>query len=115
MTLLRASITALLLVSIVACTTSPNAITVKTAHKLVQNERNKANLEKKELTLASGDTMIYLEGGNVKGEPLLLIHGFGANKDNFLRLAKQLGDYHLIIPDLLGFGESSKPQRLTTS
>ncbi|MCD6251477.1 MAG: alpha/beta hydrolase [Psychrobacter sp.] len=110
MTLLRASITALLLASVVGCTT-PNTVTVNTAQKLVQYERNKADLEKKVFTLASGDTMTYLEGGNLNGEPLLLIHGFGANKDNFTRIAKELGDYHLIIPDLLGFGESSKPQQ----
>ncbi|WP_201597730.1 alpha/beta fold hydrolase [Psychrobacter vallis] len=109
MTLLRASITALLLVAVVACTTAPNTLAVNTTQKLVQYERNKANLEKKVLTLASGDTMTYLEGGNLNGEPLLLIHGFGANKDNFTRIGKELGDYHLIIPDLLGFGESSKP------
>lgn len=108
MTLLRASITILLLAAVVGCTT-PNTVTVNTAQKLVQYERNKADLEQKVFTLASGDTMSYLEGGNMAGAPLLLIHGFGANKDNFTRIAKELGDYHLIIPDLLGFGESSKP------
>ena len=53
--------------------------------------------------------MVYAENGNVAGEPLLLIHGFGGNKDNFTRIARQLEVYHLIIPDLLGFGASSKP------
>ena len=109
MTLKRLSLVALFSLSVIACTTAPNTLAVNATQKLIQFERNKAKLEKKVLTLASGDTMTYLEGGNINGEPLLLIHGFGANKDNFLRVAKALGDYHLIIPDLLGFGESSKP------
>lgn len=50
----------------------------------------------------------YLEGG--RGEPLLLIHGFGATKDNFTRVAAYLTPhYRVLIPDLPGFGDSSKP------
>ncbi|MER1973104.1 MAG: alpha/beta hydrolase, partial [Psychrobacter alimentarius] len=109
MTLKRLSLVALFSLSVVGCTTTPNTLAVNATQKLIQFERNKANLEKKVLTLASGDTLTYLEGGNINGEPLLLIHGFGANKDNFTRIAKELSDYHLILPDLLGFGESSKP------
>ena len=109
MTLKRLSLVALFSLSVIACTTAPNTLAVNATQKLIQFERNKAKLEKKVLTLASGDTMTYLEGGNINGEPLLLIHGFGANKDNFTRIARELSDYHLIIPDLLGFGESSKP------
>lgn len=106
--LVRLGLTAILYLSIVGCTT-PNSLTVATTQKLVQLERHKSDLETKAFTLASGDKMTYLEGGNLTGEPLLLVHGFGGNKDNFTRIAKQLGDYHLIIPDLLGFGDSSKP------
>ena len=108
MTLLRISLAALWTLSVVGCTT-PNAFTVATTQKLVQYERNKSDLETKAFTLASGEQMTYLEGGNLAGEPLLLIHGFGGNKDNFTRIADKLEDYHLIIPDLLGFGNSSKP------
>ncbi len=109
MRLKHLSLVALFGLAVIGCTTAPNKLAVNTTQKLVQHERNKANLETNVFTLASGDTMSYLEGGNLNGEPLLLIHGFGANKDNFTRIGKQLGDYHLIIPDLLGFGESSKP------
>ena len=109
MILKRLSLVALCGLAVIGCTTTPNMLAINTTQKLVQHERNKANLETKVFTLASGDTMSYLEGGNLKGEPLLLIHGFGANKDNFTRIAKELSDYHLIMPDLLGFGDSSKP------
>lgn len=107
MTLRRIALAASLALSIVGCTT-PNSFTVATTQKIIQHERAKSDLETKVFTLASGEQMVYAENRNVGSEPLLLIHGFGGNKDNFTRLASKLGGYHLIIPDLLGFGESSK-------
>ena len=109
MLLKRLCLAALFSLSMIGCTTAPNQLAVNTTQKIIQYERNKSDLEIKSLTLASGDKMVYAENGNVTGEPLLLIHGFGGNKDNFTRIARQLEGYHLIIPDLLGFGASSKP------
>ena len=109
MLLKRLGLAALFSLSMVGCTTAPNQLAVNTTQKIIQYERKKSDLEIKSLTLASGDKMVYAENGNVAGEPLLLIHGFGGNKDNFTRIARQLEGYHLIIPDLLGFGASSKP------
>ncbi|MGP9689705.1 alpha/beta hydrolase [Psychrobacter sp. AOP22-C1-C5] len=107
MTLRRTALAAFLTLSMIGCTT-PNSFTVATTQKIIQHERTKSDLETKIFTLASGEEMVYAENRNVGAEPLLLIHGFGGNKDNFTRLASKLGGYHLIIPDLLGFGESSK-------
>ena len=109
MLLKRLCLAAVFSLSMVGCTTAPNTLAINSTQKLVQYERNKSDLAVKALTLSSGDKMVYAENGNVAGEPLLLIHGFGGNKDNFTRIARQLESYHLIIPDLLGFGESSKP------
>ncbi len=54
-----------------------------------------------------GFTMPYLEGG--RGEPLVLIHGFGADKDNFSRIARFLTPhYRVICPDLPGFGGATR-------
>ena len=70
--------------------------------------RSVSGLTRKEATLPDGLHYVYLEGGT--GEPLLLLHGFGADKDNFVQIAPKLTQhYHLIIPDHIGFGESSKP------
>ncbi|WDE05934.1 alpha/beta fold hydrolase [Thalassomonas viridans] len=53
----------------------------------------------------------YLRGG--QGPTLLLIHGFGADKDNWTRLARYLtADFDVIAPDLPGFGNSSKNSAL---
>lgn len=54
-----------------------------------------------------GFTMPYLDGG--RGEPLVLIHGFGADKDNFTRIARFLTPhYRVICPDLPGFGAATR-------
>lgn len=76
--------------------------------RALEFERRLAGLERKELELPGGMRYVYLEGG--KGEPLMLLHGFGANKDNFVRVAKYLTPrYRVVIPDHAGFGESAKP------
>jgi len=69
-------------------------------------ERSRAGLQRKEIALADGTRVVYLEGGS--GEPLVLVHGFGADKDNFTRVARFLTPhYRVIVPDLVGFGESA--------
>jgi len=76
---------------------------------LINGERWRAGLERKEITLGDGTRYVYLEGG--QGEPLMLLHGFGANKDNFPRVARFLTPhYRVIVPDHIGFGESAHPQ-----
>jgi pimeloyl-ACP methyl ester carboxylesterase len=65
-----------------------------------------AHLEKK--TVAAGDTTwSYYEGGD--GPTIVLLHGFAANKETWLEMAKGLTDhFHVVIPDLPGWGESSR-------
>ncbi len=55
-----------------------------------------------------GDHRIaYLEGGS--GPVVLLIHGFSGEKDHWTRFAKRLTpSYRVVIPDLPGFGESTR-------
>lgn len=78
--------------------------------RALQLERSLAGLQRREAALPDGLRVVYLEGG--KGEPLVLLHGFGGNKDGFVRAAKYLTPrYRVVIPDLVGFGESSKPPK----
>jgi len=72
-------------------------------------ERQRSGLERREILLPDGMRYVYLEGG--KGPALLLLHGFGANKDNFTRVARFLvPHYRVIVPDHIGFGESARPE-----
>jgi abhydrolase domain-containing protein 6 len=77
----------------------------------IESTRNSANLELQDLRINDGK-LVYLENKNKNyksNEIIILIHGFGANKDSWLYLAKELSkDYHLIIPDLPGHGNSFK-------
>jgi pimeloyl-ACP methyl ester carboxylesterase len=69
-------------------------------------ERWRSDLVRKEIEMADGTHVVYLEGGD--GEPLVLVHGFGTDKDNFTRVARWLTPhYRVIVPDLVGFGEST--------
>lgn len=76
---------------------------------LIDVERQRSGLVRKEINLPSGLRYAYLEGG--QGEPLILLHGFGGNKDNFTRVARFLTPhFRVIIPDHIGFGDSSHPK-----
>lgn len=73
-------------------------------------ERQRAGLVRKHIDLPGGLHYAYLEGG--QGEPLMLLHGFGADKDNFTRVARFLTPhFRVIVPDQIGFGESAHPQQ----
>lgn len=76
------------------------------ARTLLQLDRLRSGLKKKELHIP-GFQLSYVDGGH--GEALVLLHGFGASKENFGRLAAELkGELRIIAPDLPGFGESER-------
>lgn len=76
------------------------------ARALIGLERARAGLTAKRIRVDDFD-VAYLEGG--AGAPLVLIHGFGADKDNFTRVAAYLTPHHrVLVPDLPGFGDSSR-------
>jgi pimeloyl-ACP methyl ester carboxylesterase len=68
--------------------------------------RRKGRLVRK--TVRVGDIeWPYLEGGPKDGEVVVLVHGFGADKDHWAMAAPHITDrYRLIAPDLPGFGEN---------
>jgi pimeloyl-ACP methyl ester carboxylesterase len=73
---------------------------------LLKAERSSAGLRQHSIEV-DGLHIEYLEGG--QGDVVLLLHGFGANKDNWTRISKHFTPhYRVIAPDLPGFGESSR-------
>ena len=73
--------------------------------------RDNANLTLKTVEV-DGYTIPFLEGGEGK-ESILMIHGFGASKDSWVSLSAELVQkYHIIVPDLPGFGEATYKNRI---
>lgn len=73
---------------------------------LVRAERAIGGLERHTVQV-QGLRFEYLTGG--QGETLILLHGFGANKDHWTRIGRYLTPrLRVIAPDLPGFGESSR-------
>jgi abhydrolase domain-containing protein 6 len=72
----------------------------------VTREAMAAHLEQH--SVQAGDThWVYYEGG--QGPTIVLLHGFAADKNVWLKTAKLLTPhFHLIIPDLPGWGDSSR-------
>lgn len=73
--------------------------------------RESVGLEVK--TASAGDvTLTYMERSSTlenNAETLLLLHGFSANKDNWIRFTKALDEkYRVIAVDLAGHGDSEK-------
>ena len=73
-------------------------------------ERSSAGLEA-DTVMVDDLEIAYLRNHQaVDGDTIVMIHGFGANKDNWTRLAGHLtDDFNVYAIDLPGHGESSKP------
>ncbi len=64
---------------------------------------------KQSVKLANGITLAYVEMGDPKGRPVLLLHGWTDNSRAWTILAPHLMKHRLLIPDQRGHGASDKP------
>lgn len=102
MTIAMVCVLALVLALLVLSQLAPHAMT----RGALALERGRSGLVLKKQAI-TGFNMPYLEGGS--GEVLVLVHGFGGDKDNFTRIARHLTPhFRVIIPDLPGFGDASR-------
>jgi pimeloyl-ACP methyl ester carboxylesterase len=66
---------------------------------------------RKTVALPNGMTMAYIEAGNPRGQPVVLIHGFTDNARDWAPLLPELDkSLRLIVVDIRGHGKSSKPE-----
>jgi pimeloyl-ACP methyl ester carboxylesterase len=64
--------------------------------------------------LVDGHRVFYREAGAAERPALLLLHGFPSSSHMFRNLIPRLADrYHIVAPDLPGFGFSDAPDRAT--
>ena len=83
----------------------PVPLPVRMVDALLAARRRAAGLRRASVEI-DGFTMPYLEGGS--GETVVLLHGFGDNKDSFVDAVHRLRARHrVVMPDLPGFGEAS--------
>ncbi|MEQ9545306.1 MAG: alpha/beta fold hydrolase [Marinobacter sp.] len=72
-------------------------------------ERSSAGLESDQVDVGELDIAYLRNKEATEGETIVLIHGFGANKDNWIRFAGELtDDFNVYAIDLPGHGDSSK-------
>ena len=64
---------------------------------------------KRQVRLPSGLRLNYVELGDPKGEPLLLLHGYTDSSRSWSLTAPYLSQYRLLIPDQRGHGGSDAP------
>src|ERR1700682_2785227 len=73
---------------------------------LLALDRAAAGLRQREIQV-DDHRIVYAEGG--RGEPVLLLHGFGSTQGSWNRVAKSLTKtYRVIAPDLPGWGSSTR-------
>jgi pimeloyl-ACP methyl ester carboxylesterase len=65
---------------------------------------------KQVVTLPNGLRMAYVELGNPKGKPLLLLHGYTDSSRVWTILAPWLEDHRVLIPDQRGHGATDAPE-----
>lgn len=65
---------------------------------------------KKTVELSNGISMAYIEAGDPRGAPVVLLHGLTDTSRLWSILVPHLGKYRLLIPDQRGHGGSSKPE-----
>jgi pimeloyl-ACP methyl ester carboxylesterase len=63
------------------------------------------------IALPNGMTMAYIEAGNPHGQPVVLIHGFTDTARDWAPLVPELDpSFRLILVDIRGHGQTSKPE-----
>jgi pimeloyl-ACP methyl ester carboxylesterase len=66
-------------------------------------------MTKQTITLPTGEQIVYWEFNTDKSPTLVLVHGITGSHEGFQYVIPLLGDFHIIAPDLPGFGESPLP------
>ena len=67
------------------------------------------NARKRQVTLPNGVRLAYVELGDPRGTPVLLLHGYTDSSRVWTILAPQLARHRLIVPDQRGHGASDAP------
>src|ERR1700726_4832992 len=89
----------------------PKAVLSRTAaHRASKSRGDQMNSYK--YAVVDGNKIFYREAGSATAPAILLLHGFPTSSHMFRNLIPGLADsYHVVAPDLPGFGFSDAPDR----
>lgn len=98
-------------IALLLCTAFISACSRQTLYEnAMEWERFSAGLEQSSVRVSDLNIAYLSNIEPVDGETIVMVHGFGASKDNWTRLAAELTDeYNVYAVDLPGHGDSSKP------
>src|SRR5579863_5113773 len=72
---------------------------------------NSFDASKKSIALPNGETLAYVDRGDASGPAVVLIHGYTDNARDWVPMLPYLSKrYRLILVDIRGHGQSSKPE-----
>src|ERR1035438_6659894 len=105
-------LTAALILSVFASTgTTADAVRSHASPPPLQIDLNAFDAKKMKLTLPDGEVLAYIDVGNPAGAPVVLIHGYTDNARDWVPLLPYLSkEFRLILVDIRGHGQSSKPE-----
>ncbi len=88
-------------------------LSVMVSNAPAQDKYAAFNGNKKSIDLKTGIRMKYIDTGNPKGEPVILLHGYTDASRSFQLMIDELGplnkNLRIIAPDMRGHGQSSMP------
>ena len=66
---------------------------------------------KKTIALPNGEVLAYIEMGNLAGRPVVMVHGYTDSARDWVPMLPYVAaQFHLILIDIRGHGQSGKPE-----
>jgi pimeloyl-ACP methyl ester carboxylesterase len=89
----------------------PLGISAAPAPPALKVDLNAFDSMKKKAALPDGETLAYIDTGNPTGPPVVLIHGYTDSARDWVPLMPYLSKrFRLVLVDIRGHGQSSKPE-----
>jgi pimeloyl-ACP methyl ester carboxylesterase len=94
-----------------AAQSSQSQAATSSAPPPLQIDLDAFDAQKKTMALPNGEALAYIDMGNALGPPVVLIHGYTDNARDWVPLVPYLSKgFRLILVDIRGHGQSSKPE-----
>ncbi len=86
------------------------AVTLAAAPAAAQINHAGWTAQKTRISLPNGQQLAYVEWGDPKGEPVVLLHGFTDTSRSWTQVLPALAEFRVIVVDQRGHGAAGKPE-----